>query len=76
MSRTCDICGRGTMTGKSRSHSNIASNRKFAINLQLKKMDGRTVRICTKCLKTKSRPARNAAHNAAGGPYSKKKTSE
>jgi large subunit ribosomal protein L28 len=58
MSRVCDICGRGTGSGNSRSHSNISTRRKFAINLQSKSIDGQTVKICTKCLKTKVKPKR------------------
>jgi len=48
----CDICGRGDKSGHSRSHSNIATKRKFKINLQSKKMDGQKKNVCTKCLKT------------------------
>ncbi|HOW60718.1 MAG TPA: 50S ribosomal protein L28 [Candidatus Moranbacteria bacterium] len=55
MSRACNICGRGTTFGNSRSHSNIATRRKFAINIQTKKIDGKKVKICTKCIKTKSK---------------------
>ena len=41
MSRVCEVCGRGTASGNSRSHSNIATRRKFQINLQVKKVDGK-----------------------------------
>lgn len=58
MSRVCDICHRGTMSGNSRSHSNISTRRKFAINLQSKTINGKTVKICTKCLKTMVKPKR------------------
>lgn len=58
MSRVCDICNRGTASGNSRSHSNISSRRKFAINLQSKVIDGKRVKICTKCLKTMVKPKR------------------
>jgi ribosomal protein L28 len=53
MSRTCEICGRGTTTSASRSHSNIKTKIKKHINLQTKKLDGKKTKICTKCLKTK-----------------------
>jgi len=56
MSRTCDICGRGTQTGNSRSHSNIATRRKFSINLQTKKIDGQRKKVCSSCIKTTSKP--------------------
>ncbi len=52
MSRTCEICGRGTKSGHSRSHSNIATKRKFKVNIQAKKIDGQKKKICTKCIRT------------------------
>lgn len=52
MSRVCDICGRGSQTGNSVSHSNIKTLRKFKINLQVKKIGGERKKVCTKCLKT------------------------
>ncbi|HPN54375.1 MAG TPA: 50S ribosomal protein L28 [Candidatus Moranbacteria bacterium] len=55
MSRTCSVCGRGTTSGNSRSHSNIASKRKFSINLQSKKVKGKKVKVCSKCLKTENK---------------------
>lgn len=58
MSRVCDICKRGTTTGNSRSHSNISTRRKFAINLQSKSIDGKRMKVCTKCLKTMVKPKR------------------
>ena len=55
MSRVCDICKRGTQTGNKRSHSNIATRRKFSINLQSKKIDGKTKKVCSRCIKTMSK---------------------
>jgi len=55
MSRTCDVCGRGTQSGNSRSHSNIATRRKFSINLQTKKIDGQRKKVCSSCIKTTSK---------------------
>lgn len=55
MSKTCQLCGRGTKTGNSRSHSNIASKRTFKINLQSKKINGKKVKVCSKCLKTSNK---------------------
>ncbi len=52
MSRTCEICNKGTQSGNSRSHSNIASRRKFIANIQSKKINGKKTKICTKCVKT------------------------
>jgi len=56
MSRTCDVCGRGTQTGNKRSHSNIATKRTFSINLQTKKIDGKKKKVCSSCIKTTSKP--------------------
>jgi len=55
MSRVCQICGRGPKSAQSRSHSNIASKRTMAINLQTKKIGGQNLKICTKCLKTSAK---------------------
>jgi len=52
MARKCDICGRGTQVGLRRSHSNVATKRKLKINLQAATVNGKRMRICTKCLKT------------------------
>lgn len=51
MSRTCDICQRGPKKAVNRSHSNIATLRRQYLNLQKRKVDGKTMSICTKCLK-------------------------
>jgi len=55
MSNICQICGRNAQVGFSRSHSNIASKRKFSINLQSKKVEGKKIKICAKCLKTQNK---------------------
>ncbi|MFZ5982373.1 MAG: 50S ribosomal protein L28 [Patescibacteria group bacterium] len=55
MSRVCDICGRGSQSGNKRSHSNIATLRKFMINLQVKLIEGEKKRVCSRCLKTLSK---------------------
>jgi len=57
MSRVCDICGRGSQTGNKVSHSQVKTNRKFAINLQTKKIDGQKKSVCTRCLKTMNKSA-------------------
>lgn len=55
MSRVCDICGRGSQVGNARSHSNIATLRKFQINLQAKTIDGKKKKVCTRCIKMMSK---------------------
>lgn len=36
MSRRCDVCGRGPQVALSRSHSNVATKRRYLLNLQTK----------------------------------------
>ena len=56
MSRVCEICGKGKMSGHNVSHSNRKSNRTYEVNLQKTTItvDGqeKTVKACTKCIKT------------------------
>jgi len=68
MSRTCDVCGRGTQSGNSRSHSNIATRRKFSINLQTKKIDGQRKKVCSSCVKTTSKPKLEVKKRVAKKP--------
>ena len=55
MSKTCDLCGRGSTKDASRSHSNIKTIKRQYLNLQSKKIDGKKVKVCTKCIKTLSK---------------------
>lgn len=52
MSKKCDLCGRSSTKGASRSHSNIKTLRRQNINLQSKIIDGKKLKVCTRCLKT------------------------
>ncbi|HLC94853.1 MAG TPA: 50S ribosomal protein L28 [Patescibacteria group bacterium] len=52
MSRVCQLTGRGTASGNSRSHSNIASRRKFKLNLQTKHIGGLKLRVSSRALRT------------------------
>ena len=52
MSKKCDICGRSATKGASRSHSNIKTLRRQNINLQSKKVGGRKIKVCVKCIRT------------------------
>ncbi len=56
MSRVCELCGKGKMAGHNVSHSNRKSNRTYEVNLQKTTVvvDGKekTVKACTKCIKT------------------------
>ncbi len=55
MSKVCAICGRGSRTGNKVSHAQNKSRRKFSINLQPKKIEGQTKKVCTRCIKTLSK---------------------
>ncbi|NIP32764.1 50S ribosomal protein L28 [Candidatus Saccharibacteria bacterium] len=58
MAKVCDKCGRGKTFSRSRSKSNIITKRTHEINLQVKKVNGKRMKICTKCLKTLAKAAK------------------
>ncbi len=55
MGKTCEICGKGTITGSSVAHSNKKTKRKWKSNIQkLKAVVGgspRKMKVCTQCIK-------------------------
>lgn len=55
MSKVCHVCAKGPAFGHSRSHSMVATNRRFDPNLQRVRIDDggtpRRVYVCTRCLK-------------------------
>ena len=55
MPRVCSSCGKGPVSGNSRSHSMVATKRRFDPNLQKVRIDDRgtprRVYVCTRCLK-------------------------
>ena len=55
MAKVCSICGKGPGFGQSRSHSMVATKRRFNPNLQrIRVWVGKTpkrVYVCTRCLK-------------------------
>jgi large subunit ribosomal protein L28 len=55
MARVCHTCGKGPSFGNSRSHSMIATKRRFDANLQkVRIIEGgsrKRVNVCTRCLK-------------------------
>jgi large subunit ribosomal protein L28 len=55
MAKVCHSCGKGPAFGNSRSHSMVATKRRFDPNLQkVRIIDGkapRRVYVCTRCLK-------------------------
>ena len=56
MAKVCSVCGKGPSFGHNRSHSMVATNRRFDANLQRVRVlvDGvaRRVYVCTRCLKS------------------------
>ena len=56
MSRTCDICGKGPITGNNISHAHNRNKRRFLPNLQKVRVrqDGtsKQMRVCTRCLRS------------------------
>jgi large subunit ribosomal protein L28 len=55
MAKVCHVCRRGPAFGHSRSHSMVATKRRFNPNLQRVRvlLEGRPQRayVCTRCLK-------------------------
>ena len=57
MAKVCHSCGKGPAFGQSRSHSMVATKRRFDPNLQkvrIQEKSGRPIRawVCTRCLKS------------------------
>ena len=55
MSKVCAVCGKGPSFGNNRSHSMVATKRRFNPNLQrVRMLVGGTAKrayVCTRCLK-------------------------
>ena len=55
MSKICHVCAKGPSFGNNRSHSMVATRRRFDPNLQRVRIDDggtpRRVYVCTRCLK-------------------------
>ena len=55
MSKVCHVCAKGPSFGNNRSHSMVATRRRFDPNLQRVRIDDggtpRRVYVCTRCLK-------------------------
>jgi large subunit ribosomal protein L28 len=56
MAKVCHSCGKGPAFGQSRSHSMVATKRRFDPNLQKVRIQEngakRRVYVCTRCLKS------------------------
>ena len=60
MSAICQNCGKGPMSGNNVSHSNRRTRRRWLPNLQkvsltLSSGEKKTVKLCTRCLRTYNR---------------------
>lgn len=59
MSKVCDICGKGPVSGNTVSHAHNVNKRVFKPNLRNMKVteNGNTTtkKVCMKCLKTMSK---------------------
>ena len=55
MSRICDVCGKGSMSGNNRSHALNATKRRFQPNLHNIRAEiegkAKNIKICRSCLK-------------------------
>jgi large subunit ribosomal protein L28 len=56
MAKVCTVCGKGPSFGNNRSHSMVATKRRFDPNLQRVRVlvngVARRVYVCTRCLKS------------------------
>lgn len=56
MASLCEVCGKGTMTGMSVSHSHLKTRRKWKPNVQHVRavVDGniKYINVCTRCLRS------------------------
>ncbi|MFA5061877.1 MAG: 50S ribosomal protein L28 [Patescibacteria group bacterium] len=52
MSRSCDLCGKSSARANNVSHSNRKVPRRQNPNLQLLKISGKSIRVCSTCRRT------------------------
>ncbi|MBQ7606035.1 MAG: 50S ribosomal protein L28 [Firmicutes bacterium] len=57
MSRKCEICGKGQVSGNNVSHSNRHTRRKWNANIQTVKLQEengavRRANVCTRCIRS------------------------
>lgn len=64
MARTCKLCGRGALNSNTRSHSNIATQKKQHLNLQTLFVNGKRMDACTSCIRRETKKLRDAAEGA------------
>ncbi len=56
MSRVCEVCGKGVISGVQYSHSHRQTKRKWAPNLRkikaIVESSPKTIHVCTRCLRS------------------------
>ncbi len=56
MSRKCEICGKGQVSGNNVSHSNRHTRRKWNVNIQRIRVNlngtVKRVNVCTRCIRS------------------------
>lgn len=56
MSKKCEVCGKGQVSGNNVSHSNRHTRRKWNANIQRVKINDngtiRTANVCTRCIRS------------------------
>lgn len=56
MSRKCEICGKGQVSGNNVSHSNRHTRRKWNPNIQTVRVEEngakKKINVCTRCIKS------------------------
>jgi len=55
MSKFCETCGRGALSAQTRSKSMVSTKRTQKVNLQNKTIDGKKVKVCTRCIRSSSK---------------------
>ncbi|HLC69848.1 MAG TPA: 50S ribosomal protein L28 [Patescibacteria group bacterium] len=52
MARNCELCAKKTVRANHVSHSNVKVPRRQKPNLQLLKVEGQSIKICSTCRRT------------------------
>lgn len=60
MPRACAICGKSAAFGSNVSHSKVHTARRFDANLHAAVIGGEKLLVCTRCMRTATKPARMA----------------
>lgn len=58
MAKKCDLCGRSSTKGATRSHSKRKTIKRQNINLQTRRIEGKKFKVCTSCLRRMAKSAK------------------